>query len=387
MKDGPKVVTGGAALGTGRVIWLLALAVISVGLILIAVWYFGGDEREAGMTMPASSVVVEPASPYLFADIIEAIGTAKANESVVLTAQVSDTVKSIHFTDGGKVEKGAIIVTLTNAEELANVSAAMASYTEARQQFDRVKPLVDQGTLSAAAMDAATRTLNEAKARLDAVRARAGDYVISAPFGGYLGLREVSPGTLVSPGTQITTLDDISLIKVDFSVPEKFISALKVGQEIAAGAAAYPGREFRGIVRTIGTRVDPVTRAVTIRAEIPNPDDALRPGMLLTVDLVSNLSQGISVPENALIPVGEDQFLFRATAANTAERIKVVVGRRYSARVEVKSGLAEGDLVITSGMMRLRDGSPITIQRQAEPPALPEFLLSFKREQAGEDGE
>jgi len=219
------------------------------------------------------------------------------------------------------------------------------------------------------------------------VRARAGDYVITAPFTGFLGLREVSPGTLVSPGTQVTTLDDIHIIKVDFSVPEKFISALKEGQEIAAGAAAYPGREFRGVVRTIGTRVDPVTRAATVRAEISNEDDALRPGMLLTVDLVSNLAEAVSTRENALVPVGDDQFLFRVREDETVERIKVLVGRRYGARVEVTSGLAEGDLVVISGIMRLRDGSRVRIQEQQEAPPLPEFLLSFRREQTGEGEE
>lgn len=386
MTNGPKTADNDGSASTRKIIWLIAVGVVVVGLALI-LWavFFSGD-KEDKTAMAATPVVVEPASPYLFADIIEAIGTAKANESVVLTAQVSDTVKSVHFQDGAKVQAGTIIVTLTNAEELANVSAAMANYTEAKQQYDRTKPLVEQGTLSTAALDTATRALNEAKARLDAVRARAGDYVITAPFTGFLGLREVSPGTLVSPGTEITTLDDIHVIKVDFSVPEKFISALKEGQEISANAAAYQGREFRGIVKTIGTRVDPVTRAVTVRAEIDNPDDALRPGMLLTVDLVSNLLQSVSVPENALIPIGDDQFLFRIAPDNTAERIQIWVGRRYLGRVEVTAGLEEGDLVVTSGMLRLRDGSPVTIKQQDQPPGLPEFLLSFqgKQEEAAE---
>lgn len=333
---------------------------------------------------PASPVVVQKASPYLFADIIEAIGTARANESVTITAQISDTVKEVHFSDGGSVEAGTILVTLTNVEERANVSAALANYTEAKQQFDRTKTLVDQGNLSQASMDAATSALNQARGQLNAARARAGDYVISAPFAGVLGLRQVSPGTLVSPGTAVTTLDDISVIKLDFSVPERFISTVAPGQEIVAGAAAYPGREFRGLVTTIDSRIDPITRAVIVRAEIENSDSALRPGMLLTVDLVSNLTEAVSLPEKALIPIGDDQFVFLVTAGGTAERTEVTIGRRYGDRVEILSGLSEGDLVVTAGTMRLRPGAPVRIQSEEEPPAYPEFLLTFMPEEVEE---
>ena len=359
-----------------RALWLVGGFLVAAGILLIV---FGGGRGngEGDFQADAAPVVVEPVSPYLFADIIEAIGTARANESVTVTAQISDTVKKVHFEDGAKVDEGTILVTLTNAEELANVSAAVASYTEAKQKYDRTKPLVDKGTLSQAGLDAATRELEEARARLNAARARAGDYVITAPFSGYLGLREVSPGTLVSPGTEVTTLDDISIIKLDFSVPERFLLSLAPGQEIVAEAAAFGGQEFRGIIKTISTRVDPVTRALTVRAEIPNPDDILRPGMLMTVDLVSRVTERLSVLQNALIPVGEDQFVFVVGPDNLATRTQIVIGRRYNQRVEVLSGLEAGDLVVASGTLRLRPGSAVSIQREIEPPKLPEFLLSF----------
>ncbi|MHA1544761.1 MAG: efflux RND transporter periplasmic adaptor subunit [Alphaproteobacteria bacterium] len=370
-------------------LWAGAILILVAGAILVIFGLSGEDEagkRGGGL---ASPVVVQKASPYLFADIIEAIGTARANESVTITAQVSDTVKTVHFADGGTVEAGTILVTLNNAEELANVSAALASYTEARQKYDRTKTLVDQGNLSQAALDAATRAVDEATGRLDAVRARAGDYVISAPFAGMLGLRQVSPGTLVSPGTAVTTLDDISIIKLDFAVPERFISAIRPGQEIAANAAAYKGLEFRGLVTTLNSRVDPITRAITVRAEIANPDALLRPGMLLTVDLVSNLSESISVAEKALIPVGEKQFVFRINPENKSERIEVQVGRRYGDRVEVLGGLKEGDLVVTAGALRLRPGGQVTIQREEPAPEYPDYLLTFmaKSQNVNEAGE
>ncbi|MCH8347352.1 MAG: efflux RND transporter periplasmic adaptor subunit [Proteobacteria bacterium] len=377
-----------AHLSGKTIIWLVVTVLAVFAAFLIIKAFIGDQAGDQEAENPGTPVVVQKVSPYLFADIIEAIGTARANESVTLTAQISDTVQKVHFTDGAEVEAGTILVTLTNAEELANVSGALASYTEARQQFERTKPLVGKGALSQASLDAATRTLDEATARLNAARARAGDYVITAPFAGLLGLRQVSPGTLVSPGTEITTLDDITIIKLDFSIPERFISILRPGQEIAAKAAAYPDMEFRGIVKTINSRVNPVTRAVAVRAEIDNRDRYLRPGMLLTVDLVSNLKEALSVPEKSLIPVGGSQFVFVVGEDNKVERIEIEVGRRYGNRVEVLSGLKAGDLIVISGLLRLGPGMAVRVLGEEAAPEFPEYLLSFRpaeQKEAGDD--
>ena len=376
-----------ARLSGKTIIWLVVAVLAAFAAFLIIKAFIGDQAGDQEAENPGAPVIVQKVSPYLFADIIEAIGTARANESLTLTAQISDTVQKVHFTDGAEVEAGTILVTLTNAEELANVSGALASYTEARQQFERTKPLVDKGALSQASMDAATRDLDEATARLNAARARAGDYVITAPFAGLLGLRQVSPGTLVSPGTEITTLDDITIIKLDFSIPERFISILRPGQEIAAKAAAYPDVEFRGIVKTINSRVNPVTRAVAVRAEIDNRERYLRPGMLLTVDLVSNLKEALSVPEKSLIPVGGSQFVFVVGEDNKVERIEIEVGRRYGNRVEVLSGLKAGDRIVISGLLRLGPGMAVRVLGEEAAPEFPEYLLSFRPSEQKEAGD
>ena len=376
-----------ARLSGKTIIWLVVAVLAAFAAFLIIKAFIGDQAGDQEGEPPGTPVIVQKVSLYLFANIIEAIGTARANESLTLTAQISDTVQKVHFTDGAEVEAGTILVTLTNAEELANVSGALASYTEARQQFERTKPLVDKGALSQASMDAATRDLDEATARLNAARARAGDYVITAPFAGLLGLRQVSPGTLVSPGTEITTLDDITIIKLDFSIPERFISILRPGQEIAAKAAAYPDVEFRGIVKTINSRVNPVTRAVAVRAEIDNRERYLRPGMLLTVDLVSNLKEALSVPEKSLIPVGGSQFVFVVGEDNKVERIEIEVGRRYGNRVEVLSGLKAGDLIVISGLLRLGPGMAVRVLGEEAAPEFPEYLLSFRPSEQKEAGD
>ena len=202
-------------------------------------------------------------------------------------------------------------------------------------------------------------TRDAAKARMDVVRAQLSDRVITAPFDGVLGLRQVSPGSLVTPGTPIATLDDVSVIKLDFSVPERYLAVLCEGQDVAAHSETYPDRDFAGKVASVDSRVDPVTRSVTVRAEVPNPDRLLRPGMLLSVRLYQAPRQAIVVPEIAVIQVGTEAFVYRVSKDQTAERVKVALGSRRRGEVEITSGLAAGDTIVSEGSVKLRDGARI----------------------------
>jgi membrane fusion protein (multidrug efflux system) len=192
------------------------------------------------------------------------------------------------------------------------------------------------------------------------------DRLIRAPFAGVLGLRRVSVGTLVRPADVITTLDDISIIKLDFTVPESFLGALSVGMPVRAQAAAYQGRLFQGNVTGIDTRVDPVSRSVAMRAEIPNPDDTLRPGMLMTVSLLKNQRKVLAVTEQSLVPVEDRQYVFVISADNKAERREVKTGARQPGFVEVLSGLKAGERVVVEGTIRLRPGGTVRIQGEDE---------------------
>jgi membrane fusion protein (multidrug efflux system) len=211
----------------------------------------------------------------------------------------------------------------------------------------------------ASQLDTQRAAVDSAKARLDATRARLSDRVITAPFSGVLGFRRVSPGTLVTPGTTITSLDDISLIKLDFSIPETYLKVLAAGQTISAQSAAYPGRDFTGVVRTLGSRVDPITRAIAVRAEIGNADHALRPGMLLTVELWQPPRRALVIPEIAVVQVAREAFVFRPQPDHTVARVLVTLGTRRNAEVEVLSGLRAGDRIVVDGTVKLRPGSLI----------------------------
>jgi membrane fusion protein, multidrug efflux system len=308
---------------------------------------------------PAVTVTTTAAALKPWSDSIEALGTAQANESVMVTAKVTETVVRVNFEDGDLVEAGQVLVDLSGRAELAGLEEAAAAYREADQQYRRQQQLTEQKLVPASQLDTSRATAEAAKARLDATRARLSDRVITAPFAGVLGFRRVSPGTLVTPGTTIASLDDISVIKLEFSVPESFLAALAPGQKISARSSAYPGREFNGLLRTIDSRVDPVTRSVGMRAEILNVDRALRPGMLLTVRIFQPERQAVVVPEIAIVQIARDAYVFRVKADNSVERVAVGLGLRRAGEVEVISGLAAGERIVVDGTGKLRPGASI----------------------------
>lgn len=336
----------------------------------------GANVPESGGGRPPAPVpvITAAASADQWVDRIEALGTARANESVTITAKVTETVARVNFSDGDLVTEGKVLVDLTGRAEVASLEEAQANYTEALQQYRRQVELVEAGTIARSQLDSLVATRDAAKARMDAIRARLSDRVIVAPFAGLLGFRQVSPGTLVTPGTPIATLDDVSLIKLDFSVPERFLSTLASGQRVQAKSAAWPGKEFSGIVSNVGSRVDPVTRAVTVRAEIPNADLQLRPGMLLTVELLLPPRPAVVIPELALIQVGSEQSVFRVDAEGAVAQVPVRSGARRRGVVEIVEGLEAGDRIVVEGVVKLRPGMRVV---EAAPAAGGAASLAF----------
>lgn len=309
-------------------------------------------------------VVSQTAEQREFSDIIEALGTAKARESVVLVSPVSEAVTSVRFEDGQIVRKGDLLLELENKEETAQFQEAEANLSEATKQFSRVQNLVENGNASNASLDAERRQVEEARFRLAAAQARLSDRLITAPFDGVLGLRQVSEGSFLSTNTPITTIDAIDLIRLDFFVPERFIATLATGQEVEATVEAYPGRVFKGRVKTVDSRVDPVTRSVLIRAEIGNEDHALRPGLLMTVDVISSSREAVSVPEESVIPTAGKNFVF-VVKGDEAERREVTLGLRRPGYVEITEGVAAGERVVVQGAFRL--GNPGTKVQETAP--------------------
>lgn len=292
-------------------------------------------------------------------DSVQALGNVRARESITVTAKVSEIVERVHFDSGDVVAKGAPLVTLSGQAQQAALVEAQASADEAEKLYRRQDELADQQLIARAALDTQRAARDAAHARVAQIRAQLGDRVIHAPFAGVLGIRQVSPGSLVTPGTAIATLDDTARVYVDFPVPEALLSQVKPGLRVTARGEAYPNRAFEGIVSTIDARIDETTRAVIVRADFPNADRALRPGMLLQVELQRPQRQALLVPEIAIVQVGTEAFVYRVDAEGRVERATIEAGARRDGLAEIVKGLETGDRIVVDGTGKLRPGARV----------------------------
>lgn len=327
------------------------LCLLSLSLLAACGGGEPANKAPAPVTVISTQVAGKP-----WRDSIEALGTARANESVTIAAKVNETVQRVNFDSGDYVEAGAVLVDLSGRVELAELEEARAQFREAQQNLERSQQLAARKLIPESQLDTQAAARDAARARMDAIRARLADRVITAPFDGVLGLRQVSPGTLLRPGDAITTLDDISIIKLDFTVPESFLSVLEPGLRVSACSAAWPDSEFSGQVQSIDSRVDPVTRAVTVRAQIVNTERKLRPGMLMSVLVEQAPRTALVLPELALVQVGRQAFVFRIDADSVVQQVPVTAGARRRGEVEIIDGLQDGDRIVVEGTVKLRPG-------------------------------
>jgi membrane fusion protein, multidrug efflux system len=335
---------------------LLAAAIVASGCAESGNGGVPDASQDGAITVVTSEVAMRPMGVEL-----EAVGTAAANESVDITSEVSKKVSAIRFDEGSFVRRDAVLVELDSDEARAAVAEAEATVVDSESRFGRSRELFARAALSQAELDQLEATLKAARARLEAARARLADTVIRAGFDGRTGFRRVSVGQLVGPNTVITTLDDVSVIKLNFTVPETSLSLIQKGLPVTAQTPAVPSKQFRGEVSDLDSRVDPVTRSITVRARIPNPDGVLRPGMFMTVSLRGEPVPTIVVPESAIVPEQGRTFVFVVRDAK-AERREVQVGRRRPGEVQIASGLEEGAHVVIEGTQNIRDGMPVREQ-------------------------
>ena len=344
---------------------ILVVAVLAAGAA--AAWYYA--DQNAGGTSPADGrgmkggralpVVAVQARTGSVTVTVEAVGTAQANEAVTITPKRTATVKKIAFIEGERVSAGKVLVELDSIEFRANLEEMRAIRDEAKSLYDRSRALYQKRNVSRARVDTLFTALRAAEAKVKADEARLAEFFIRAPFAGRLGLRRVSAGALVTPGTVITTLDDTRRIKVDFRVPETALAHIRPGLPIDAQSASFPGRSFKGRVQTIDSRVDPVTRSIELRASIPNRDELLKPGMFLTARLtLATRDDAILVPEEAIISNGTNQFVF-VVAGGKAVKTRVTLGQRGRGEVEITDGLERGAQVIIRGLQKVRSGMSV----------------------------
>ncbi len=355
-----------------RHFFLVAAGVMLGLMVLAAVLHiaFAKDEGSAkaapgggrgGRGQQVSEATVASRS---FSDTIRVLGVARGLKSVNITSNSTELITAVLFRDGQRVAAGAPLVQLQAREEDAGIIEARAQVTQAQREYERYSALAEKGIAPRVTAEQSETALATARASLAAAEARRGDRMIRAPFAGVLGLTTVTAGTLINPGAVIATLDDTDVIRVDFPVPERYLGVLRTGLPLTATADAFGGEAFQGRIALIDTRINETTRAVTARAEFPNPGGRIRPGMLMRVAVAQGQRQSAAVPEAAIQYEGQGAFVYRIARGekgSTAQRVEVETGAVEGGFVEIVSGLSVGDKVVGGGLNRIQPNAPVTV--------------------------
>jgi membrane fusion protein (multidrug efflux system) len=346
---------------TSQLAIIAVLAAVGAGAWLLKDQVLGKTAKTTAAAAPPVLVQVKPVRIGTVTDRLEAVGTALANESVIITAKTAGIVEKIHIIEGERVKAGQLLVKFEDAETAAELEAQKALARAAFLAYDRATKLIEKQNVAQARVDDLLSAWKSSEARVKVIEARLADLKLVAPFAGKVGLKRVSTGALVQPGTVITTLDDDSIIRLKLSVPEGSLSSVRAGLEVEATTAAYPNRVFQGKVSSIDSRVDQITRAAEIRADIPNADGAIKPGMFMSYKLVlARRDNALLVPEEALLAEGARQFVF-AVVDGRAQKREVKIGDRGAGEVEILSGVKAGENVVVGGIQKVRNNSPVRL--------------------------
>lgn len=349
----------------------IGLALIVVGIALVAGALSLGvldpaDAKNKPAAAPAAPKRVTPVEAEevqvgTVVDAVQAVGSLRSNESVVLRPEIAGRISRIHFTEGQVVRQGMPLVDLDDALYRAEVAEAQAKVNLSQRNYDRARELYTKKVSSARDRDEAFAQLEIDQASLELARVRLDKSHIAAPFDGIVGLRQVSVGSYVKEGQDMVNLENIDPIKVDFRLPERFLTDLRKGQKIEIRVGAFPDEVFTGHVYALDPLVDVEGRSVALRATIDNSTGRLRPGLFAHVTLVvEERNNAITVPEQAVVPRGDKRFVFKVMD-DKAVSTPVQLGIRRDGRVEITTGLAAGDVVVTAGQQKIRDGSPVSI--------------------------
>ncbi len=316
-----------------------------------------------GFAVGVESVKVATAA---FLDDVAAVGSLKSNESVVLRPEIAGRIAAIHLREGMPAARGTVLVALDASTQAAELRQAEANLALSQANYRRTEDLFQKKFVSERARDEAAANLKVLEATVALMQAKLQKTQIRAPFAGIVGIRNVSVGDYVKEGQELINIEDIGALKADFRLPEAYLGRVRKGQEVEVASDALPGQAFKGVLDAVDPLLDATGRALSLRARLANPELKLRPGMFVRVRLVfGGERQGLAVPEEALVPAGSDNFVFRV-ADGKAQRVMVKIGQRRGASVEVVEGLKAGDEVVTAGQLKLRDGVPVKAQQGAQ---------------------
>lgn len=352
------------------------------GILLVGGSYWlGKSQGDAGAAKsvaasaakpPAAGPIMVEAStvkPVRMAQGVTAVGSLRSDESVTIRPEVAGRIVEIGFKEGERVTAGATLIRFDTAVQRAELEQSEANLSLSKSRLDRSRDLFTKGFISAQARDEAESNFKIAQATHDLSRAKLTKLEIKAPFPGIVGLRQVSIGDYVKDGQDIVNLEGVDPLKVDFRVPELYLKQVAAGQALQITLDAFPNQTFQGKVFAINPLLDSNGRSIVIRAIVKNNDARLRPGMFARVRLLfGNEQEAVAVPEQSLIPVGDEQYLFKVVDGR-AQRFKVDIGQRREGQVEIVQGLKAGDVVVTAGQLKLRDGALVKVASDSPGPA------------------
>ena len=306
-------------------------------------------------------VVVSPVRSGTVVDRTESVGTVRSRDAVTITAKVTGMVQNIRFQEGQRVRAGDALAELDAAALRAELDQARALFDDARSQLVRARGLQPGQNIAAQRLETLEALTRQAEGRVRQAQARLEELSVTAPFSGRVGLRQVSVGALVQPGTVVTTLDDISRVRVEFAVPEIYVARVREGSAVTARSSAFGERRFQGRVAVVDTRIDTATRTIRVVSEFDNPEEVLKPGLFMTVELeMERRDDALLIAEEALDPIGDRNYVY-VIRDDRARRVEVRLGQRLPGEVEVLSGLRAGEPVVVRGVQRLRNDAPVRV--------------------------
>ena len=350
------------------------VALFTCAILLLAGLFLSCGDGSKAKGPPDFPVPVELATvhPEDIRDVLSLVGTLQANESVLLKPEIEGQIASIPFKEGQKVSPGELLVQLDDRETAASLQEAQADLSYARAEHARRQNLFAQRVVSKQELERARADMDRLAAHVEVMRARLAKTRITAPFAGIVGARRVSPGQVVKVGEELVNLEAMDPLKLEFEMPERYLPRIAVGQAVDLKVTAFPDRKFTGELYFIDPRVSQTNRSLKAKARVPNAEGLLRPGMFANVELLIQEKIGaVTIPEQALVPQGGQQFVFRVKPDSRVELVPVETGIRHEGIVEIVAGLSAGDRVVSAGQQKIGPGSKVMPFGTPPPSAAP----------------
>ncbi|MEX3072702.1 efflux RND transporter periplasmic adaptor subunit [Vibrio alginolyticus] len=329
----------------------LSLSVLMLSILMASHTTFAAQRGPTAIT-----VVTEQVETHEINQSLSLIGKLKAAESVVIASEVSGKVEQIAVKANQSVQQGQLLIKLHDDKARAALVEAQAYLKDEKRKLTEFQRLVKRNAITPTEIDAQKTSVQIAEARLDAARANLADLHIDAPFSGTVGFVDFSRGKMVSVGTELVTLDDLSVMELDLQVPERYLSMLSVGMEVKAKTSAWGAQTFTGEVTGIDTRISSETLNLRVRIEFDNPENRLKPGMLMNASLAFPAIKAPIIPVQALEYSGTKRFVYVIDENNKASRKEVLLGARVDNEVVIESGVEVGDKIVVQGIVNMRDG-------------------------------